>query len=94
MEWRLHLSDAGSNKSHMETNAVGETQWQEQVNSVKDEDNITDQEDPNGPKIGLEELKGPSGREGCATPRIQMVQKAWSPTSRKMMKKREPWDGV
>ena len=68
MEWRLHLSDAGSNKSHMETNAVGETQWQEQVNSVKDEDNITDQEDPNGPKIGLEELKGPQVAEKAVRP--------------------------
>ena len=44
------------------------------MNSVKDEDDITVSEDPNGPKIGLEELKGPSGREGCETPRIQMVQ--------------------
>ena len=66
------------------------------MNSVKDEDDITVSEDPNGPKIGIEELKGPSGREGCETSRIQMVQstqkvqKARSPTSRKMMKKREP----
>ena len=74
------------------------------MNSVKDEDDITVSEDPNGPKIGLEELKGPSGREGCETPRIQMVQPYIKDirSSRSsetiflmlMMKKREPWDGI
>ena len=77
--WRLQLSDAGSNKSRMETNVletneienngnqcngnqwkqlIEATQWQEQqyIQAVKDEDDMTDREDPNNPKIRLKEL--------------------------------------